>query len=242
MPLTECRWARFKIGSKPIQTVVFHNGLSPRPKKFLCVIKFNKKSTRPYTVDADGSLETDGPFTPLGQAVQPALHAGKEIEFAEGETVLVDQRTAEGYQRGPDDQVPAFSQVEDVTEVDRIYVRPLNDFPYLLAELTTQTVNLAEEVERVRQNNVVQDKSLADAEAQLQDRLKTTAGLEKDNTNLKNDLDTIQALLAKLTGREPRLPRPHRIAQEPDPAVLSTHPGKRTRGRTSGFCRRLKTF
>ena len=144
------------------------------------------------------SLETDGPFTPLAQAVQPALHAGKEIEFAEGETVLVDQRSAEGYQRGPDDQVPAFSQVEDVTEMDRIYVRQLNDFPYLLAELTTQTVNLSEEVDRVRQNNVVQDKSLADADAQLQDRLKTTAGLEQDNTNLKNDLDTIQAMWVKL--------------------------------------------
>ncbi len=170
----------------------------PVPDDVFVRYKFNKKSTRPYTVDADGSLETDGLFTPLGQAVQPALHAGKELEFAEGETVLVDLPTAEGYSRGPDDQVPAFSQVEDVTEIDRIYVRPLRDFPYLLAEMTTQTVKLAEEVERLRQNNVVQDKSLADAEAQLQDRLKTTAGLQKDNTNLKNDLDTIQALLAKL--------------------------------------------
>jgi hypothetical protein len=170
----------------------------PAPEEVFVRFKFNKESTRPYTVDADGSLETDGPFTPLGQAVQPALHAGKDVEFAEGETVLVDQRTAEGYQRGPDDQVPAFSQVEDVTEMDRIYVRQLNDFPYLLAELTTQTVNMSEEVDRVRQNNVVQDKALADADAQLQDRLKTTAGLEQDNTNLKNDLDTIQAMWVKL--------------------------------------------
>ena len=106
---------------------------------------------------------------------------------------MVDQLTAEGYQRGPD-LIPPFTQVEDVTEIDRIYVRPLRDFPYMLGNLNSQTVSFIEETERVRKNNLVQETALADAEAQLQDRLNTTAGLEQDNANLKNDWDTIQTL------------------------------------------------
>ena len=168
----------------------------PTPEEVFIRYRFDQKSSRAYQVDADGSLETDGAFTPLGQAIEPSLQAGKEIEFGEGDTVLVDQLTAEGYQRGTE-QIPPFTQQEEVTEVDRVYIRQLRDFPYVLGDLYAQTTNFIEETDRVRQNNGIQEKSLADAEAQLQDRLNTTAGLEMDNGNLKNDLDTVTSFLAE---------------------------------------------
>jgi hypothetical protein len=170
----------------------------PSPEEVFIEYRFDENSNRAYQVDADGSLETDGAFTPLGQAIEKSLHAGKDIDFEKGDTVLVDQLSAQGYQRGTE-QVPPFSDQETVTEIDRVYLRQLRDFPYMLADLYDQTSNFIEETDRVRQNNAVQDKALADAEAQLQDRLNTTAGLEMDNANLKTDLDTVNASLERKT-------------------------------------------
>jgi hypothetical protein len=168
----------------------------PAPEEVFVQYEFNKKSSKTYQVDADGSLETDGPFTPLGQAIEPALHAGKEIEFAKGDRVLVDQLTADGYQRGTD-QIAPFKSSEDVTEVDRIYIRQLRDFPFLLADVYSQTIKFIEETQRVQANNAVQEKSLADTQSQSDDRANTKAGLEEDLTNQSKDQDTISTLLAE---------------------------------------------
>jgi hypothetical protein len=67
----------------------------PLPEEVFVQYRFNKKSSKSYQVDANGSVENDGLFTPLGQAVDPALHAGKEVEFAEGDTVLVDKKSVD---------------------------------------------------------------------------------------------------------------------------------------------------
>lgn len=165
----------------------------PPPEETFILYKFDEKSSRPYQVDANGSIETDGLFTPLGQAVDPALHAGKEINFAKGDTVLVDQRTADGYQRG-EQQVSPFKTSEQVTEVDRIYVRQVRDFPYEFADLRAQAANVVDETERIRKSNVVESASLDNAKAQQVVRDALIADLDSDNMNLKNDLDTITAL------------------------------------------------
>ncbi len=165
----------------------------PLPAEVFVRYRFKKASKEPYVVDSEGgTLETEGLFTNLGYAIDPALKAGAAVSFNEGDTVLVDQLTAEG-QRG-NEQVPKFQDKEEVEEVDRVYVRKLRDFPYLFANLSIQTKKFIEETERVKATIVVQDKSHADAEAQLADRLATNAGLQQDNTNLQNDLDTIIAL------------------------------------------------
>jgi hypothetical protein len=165
----------------------------PPPEEVFIVYKFDESSNRSYQVDANGSIETDGLFTPLGQAVDPALHAGKEISFAKGDTVLVDQRSADGYQRG-EQQVAAFKTNEKVTEIDRIFIRQVRDFPYEFADLRAQTAKVIQETVRINKSNAVQAVALANAKSQQQVRDALIADRDGDNMNLKNDLDTINKL------------------------------------------------
>jgi len=165
----------------------------PPPEEVFIRYKFDKKSSKPYPVDANGSVETDGLFTPLGLAVDEGLHAGKEIEFNEGDTVLVDQRTADGYQRG-DVTVPPFKDNEAVTQVDRIFIRQVRDFPFEFADLREQTIKMAAETEIVDRNNEIQTKSLQDSKAQQAARDALKSNLESDQTALRDDLETIKSL------------------------------------------------
>ncbi len=164
----------------------------PPPEEVFFLYKFKAKS-KPYPVDANGSVETDGLFTPLGLAVDEALHAGGEIEFKEGDTILVDQRTADGYQRG-DNTIPPFKDTESVELEDRIYIRQVRDFPYEFADLRQQTVKMAEETAIVVRNNAIQTKSLEDGKTQQAARDALIVNLEFDQAALKKDLETIESL------------------------------------------------
>jgi len=166
----------------------------PPPEEVFIQYKFNKDSRKPYPVDANGSVETDGLFTPLGLAVDEGLHAGKEIEFKQGDTVLVDQRSADGYQRG-DNTIPPFKDNEDVTQVDRIFIRQVRDFPFEFADLREQTARMISETDIVDRNDKIQAKSLADGKAQQASRETLMANLEQDQTALIEDLETIKRLL-----------------------------------------------
>lgn len=167
---------------------------TPPPEEVFYKYKFDKKANRTYAVDANGSVENDGLFTPLGLAVDKALHAGKEVEFQANDTILVDQRTATGYQRSAEVTIPAFSTTEQVTEVDQIFIRQVKDFPYEFADLREQTETMAIITQRVLKSNAVQAKSLADANAQKVARDALNANLEADQGFLENDLAAINNL------------------------------------------------
>ncbi len=177
-----------------------NNRFQPPPEETFIEYRFKKDSKNTHKVNADGSIEADGQFTQLGHAIDPALHAEKDVMFAEGDTVLVDQRTATGYQRGTD-LVPAFADQEVdgsgktiVEEIDKFYFRQLRDYPYMLVDLETQARKFEEEAARIQAGVVVQEKAYADAEAQLAARTQIIAGLQQDQSNLNKDLAVIQAL------------------------------------------------
>lgn len=165
----------------------------PGPQEVFVKYRFDGKSNKSYQVDANGNVETDGVFTPGGQAVDPALHLGKEVEFQEGDTVLVDLRTATGYQRSDGTQVQPFPAQENVKEVDRIFVREVRDFPYLLASLSDKTAEYTEEIARTQKNNLVQEQALKDAMAQSAERAELTEKLEADNTQLAGDKQAVES-------------------------------------------------
>lgn len=194
------RYAFDGLSLGKIQTWIENNPQSrvdqrfdPPPEEVFILYRFDEKSKRSYQVDANGSIDADGLFTPLGQAVDPALHAGKQIDFAKGDTVLVDQRTADGYQRN-EQQVAPFKQNESVTEVDRIYRRQVRDFPYEFADIRAQAARVVIETARIRENNKVNQATFDNAKAQQSVRDGLISDLDADNMNLKNDLDTITAL------------------------------------------------
>jgi hypothetical protein len=172
----------------------------PLPEEVFVVYKFNKKSNRVYQVDAAGNLNlsTDGAFTPLGHAVDRSLHAGTDIQFEKDDVVWIDQLTAEGYLRGANDLVQPFPQLEDVTEIARVFVRQVRDFPFLLSNLTQQARELTEEIARVQENNEKTRKAEQDAQSQITLRDDHINKLREDRDRLAQDLEVIRNRAADL--------------------------------------------
>ena len=153
-----------------------------------------EKSNRPYQVDSSGNIENDGQFTRNGMAVDPSLHAGGEIDFQKGDVILIDQLTADGYQRG-DEPVPPFSTQEPVTEVTRRFMRQLNDFPFLLGKLKRQSEIYDSELIRVQKNNERSSKAINDSLAQESSRESEIEKLLMDQDNFKRDQQKVRAFL-----------------------------------------------
>lgn len=170
----------------------------PPPEEVFREYKFNKKSGE-YQVDADGSLQNDGLFTPLGHAVRIDLHSGGTgtVSFEKGQTVLVDLLNADGYQRSDGTVVEPFDQREDVTPGNESYVRQKRDYPYLLSDLKQQTARFDEETKQMKNNNQLKEQVNLDTEAQITERVNVIAGLEKDKGNLENDLNVVEGARQK---------------------------------------------
>lgn len=172
---------------------------SPAQEEVFVRYRFNKRSNRTYKVDGQGNLESDGPYTLLGEAIDPALHLGADVQFNPDDEVLIDLPTAIGYQRADQTSIPPFTQQEDVTEINRIYRRTLVNFPAMFADLRRQAVDLTRRTGEVIQQNEVQEKALADAETQFAKRAEVIVKMKEDNANLVRDVAAIGALLEQRT-------------------------------------------
>ena len=165
----------------------------PLPEEVQVKYRFNKES-REYTVDATGSLDTDGAFTPLGLAISPDLHLNSTVKFKKDDEVVVDSLTALGYERDGTPIEP-FSTSEDVTEIDRIYVRQNQDFPYLFSQLSSRGVTRLESLQDRKADNNLYDNTISKNLAQqIQERTALQAELESDNRNLEVDVETISGV------------------------------------------------
>ena len=171
----------------------------PDPEETFFEFKFNKKSRQEYQVDAAGNVSEDGLFTTLGLAIDKTLHAGGPVKFKEGDTVLIDQKSAEGYQRPDGTQIDGFATREDVTKVAERFVRKLNDYPFLLRSFSVQTEELTEEIERVTTNNETAQTSAEDAEKQVNERDDNIEKLSADIARLSTDSEQIKALASDRT-------------------------------------------
>ncbi len=168
----------------------------PAPEEVVVRYKFNAKSNKSYQVDMDGSLDTDGPFTASGLAIEPALHLGKEVEFEEGDIVKVDLVSATGYTRSEGTQVAPFPSTENVTEIERLFVRQLRDYPYILATITQKSAEFEEEIARRQKSNEVQTATVEDTKKQSAERSKLAAMLEADKEKLEVDRDNVTRVLS----------------------------------------------
>ena len=165
----------------------------PRPEEVFYFYQFDAKSSKSFQVDATGSIETDGLFTGLGYAVDQSLHAGKEITFAAGDTVLVDSRSALGYDRDGATVKPLAN--EKITLKERVFIRQLRNFPYEFKNSTVQATKTNLEINDIIKSNAVQARSLKDSQDQINIRLEQTAQYESDKENLQNDENAIRAAL-----------------------------------------------
>ncbi|MEM7453622.1 MAG: hypothetical protein AAF456_04630 [Planctomycetota bacterium] len=170
----------------------------PKPEEVFYVYRFDKavKEADGFQVDYGGSgrIDQDGTFSPLGQAVDPALHLGQKVAFAEGDEVLIDQKTALGYQRTDGTPLPEFDQRYPVTEVDRIFIRELNDYPFILATLRHRQQVLKSEQDRLAADNKTTSGAFTNAQEQLTVRDDRIRMLIADGDNLRRDRDQIEVL------------------------------------------------
>jgi hypothetical protein len=177
----------------------------PEPTEVFIRYRFTGDSKESYTVDdKTGKLDTDGSFTVLGHAVDPLLHLSpgketKDVSFRKDDTVEIDLRTAEGYQRPDGSTVPKFIDREpNVEVVDRIFRRKLVDFPYEMTNLYNRGFQAQTELQRLLSNNEVKQTALDDLKKQQQDRTREKVAYENDNQLLRNDNDKIASVLQQL--------------------------------------------
>jgi len=173
----------------------FVKKFEPAPEEIFVRYRFTAKSRKSYQVDSDGNLATDGPFTATGLAIETALHIGKEVQFEKDSIVSVDSVNATGYSRSDGTQVPPFPSTEPVEEVERFYVRPLRDYPYLIASTTDASEKIEEETASRERSNAVQTTTLQDTKTQIAERTKLTAALESDQKNLRGDQQVVSEVL-----------------------------------------------
>jgi|GEM_PF-1164990 len=168
---------------------------TPDPEEVFVRYRFNKKSAHNYKVDGQGNLITDGGYTLLGEAIDPALHLGADVSFNQDEEVTIDLPTATGYQRSDQTIIEPFNQREDVTEVNRIFRRRLYNFPSVFADLRRQAVDLGKRAAEVRAQNEVQAVALANVQSQIAKRDDILTKIREDNANLQKDVEAIVVLL-----------------------------------------------
>ena len=170
----------------------------PSPEEVFVEYRFDKKVDAEFDVDAPGNLGSAPAFQD-GKAIDPALQAGKKIGFAKDETIIVDQLTADGYQRSNGQAVPPFSTQYPVTELDRYYFRQMRDYPFMLSDLKRQVDRFTQEIARAQVNNKVAEDSLNDALEQSRKRGEIIVKLDQDRQNLQRDLATITQLFNERT-------------------------------------------
>ena len=170
----------------------------PAPDEIFIKYQFTASSgSTPFLVDAEGDTATEGTFTKLGLAIDKTLHNGGDVKFAENDIVFVDSKNASGYQRPDLQDVPPFNQRYQVKELDRIFVRPLNNFPLTLEKLRLLTKELDEKTEVVKSDVKISEETLADAVTQQDERDLIIGRLREDNASLTEDVEIIDDLLAK---------------------------------------------
>ena len=166
----------------------------PVPEEVFVEFRFDKKVTGEFEVDAPGNLRSSGRFS-NGRAVDPALQAGEKLGFDKDDTILIDQPTADGYQRGEAQIVEAFAKrYPMVTETDRYYFRQMVDYPFVLSDLSRQVKGFDREITRVKANNVVSKAAFDDTQTQIQSRDDIILKLDQDRQNMQRDLQVISKL------------------------------------------------
>ena len=182
----------------------YSSRFDPSNEEIFVKYQFNEKSTRQYQVNASGNIETDGQFNKNGQAINPALYAGRnveyKVEFQKGDVIFIDQLTADGYQRG-EEPVPPFSSIEPVTEISRVYQRQLKDYPYLLRKFDREIRDYTAEIARIEENNKRSQFAIAESGKQLQERQTQTDLLQQDIQKFEVDLQLVNGFLDQTRDR-----------------------------------------
>ena len=176
------------------QTNRIDNRFDPPPDERAMEMQFNENAD--FIVDSPGSIDNEGAFNQLGQAVDPILHLGENAQIKKDERVIIDRSSAvDGYPISDIDNQEPLTARYDAESVGEYYVRPLRDYPFLLQELGSQTNKMSESKARVDSDIADTDDMIGYSQQQINKRDEDISKYRQDIQNLEQDLAAISDLL-----------------------------------------------
>ena len=165
----------------------------PPPEKSFIKFSFTEDSDIAVRTDAEenvGSLENDGFYTPGGQSVIGALMQNPDgVTFKNNDVVLIDEPSAPEF---------ANSHQGKLKQVDKIYVRQLQDFPLMFKNMKIRGAQFEEETITAQATTAKTQVALADARKQIEALTeivdKSTEDKERFERDTKNLLKINEAL------------------------------------------------
>jgi len=176
----------------------------PAPEEVFIKFSFTADSDIAIKTDAEenvGSLANDGLYNTAGQSVVGALMQNPDgVTFKANDVVLIDEPSAVDFQN---------SHQGKLTQIDRIYVRPLHDFPLMFKNMKLRAAQFVEEKITAEATTEKTKVALADAEKQIEVRTdlieKSTEDEERFKRDIANLLTTNQNLRQRLAELERRV-------------------------------------
>ncbi len=153
-------------------------------------IEFDKNKT--YDVDAEGqqSAIDGGYFDGVGRAVDARLQKGEPVEFKQGEQIIVKEEEAN-------------LLIDEGTAhlVDQYFVRPLNDYRYILPHIRMRLTELANRMQRLKFEQQVLKTAADKTQQMLVVNQELKLKLEQDFEQFRTEKRAIAEYTETLRGR-----------------------------------------
>lgn len=165
-----------------------NNIFEPTPEEVFVKFSFTADSTTAVRTDAEenvGSLQNDGLYNTAGEAVVGKLMQNPDgVTFKTNDVVLIDEPSATAFENAHQGKLK---------QIDRVYVRQLQDFPLMFKNMKIRAAQFEEESITAKATTAKTVIALGDAREQEKVRAdlieKSTEDGEKfarDSENLKN--------------------------------------------------------
>lgn len=175
--------------------------LKATPQETWVLVKFLKAQVADEAFEVDSPADWDDDtiqglfqrrdriYDTQGKAIIPLLRQGGKTEFARDDEVLLDQETATDLEsRGI------------VEPVARIFVRKLNQFPYLYREIDAEGRRLQQKSKEIQREYEMTYKALKAVQAQIAEHEVERDKLIQDRDNFRKERDLVIAFEEKLKG------------------------------------------
>lgn len=156
----------------------------PTPQEVFIKFVFTADSDVAVQVDGGGSVENDGIFNSAGEAVVGPLRQNPAgVTFKKDDTVLIDEPSSAEFKN---------SHAGKLEQVDRIYVRQLQDFPMMFKNMKLRVAKFDEEI-IIAQATIEKTKiALKDAREQINVRTDLLAKSTEDEERFTKDAEALR--------------------------------------------------
>lgn len=160
----------------------------PAPEEVFIKFSFLEDSDTAIQTDAAenvGNLANDGLFNTAGQSVVSALMQNPDgVTFKTNDVVLIDEPSATEFQN---------THQGKLKQIDRIYVRPLYDFPLIFKDIKVREARFVKETIIAKATIAKAEVALSDANKQIVVRTELINKNTQDEERFNRDVENIRA-------------------------------------------------